>query len=233
MIGGQDEIAFEGPSFGLNADHSLALQLPAFRPMVARIVWERGDKAGDAWKARARSSRRGKKPILRPKSWPARPSREEPASPAGCSGSAPFPASQLAPHHPELSLAYSASMDSMTAFKAGASFVTIPQRIASSIRKYSWRMRFPIPLICAQGSVGNSASQSSGMRRTASEIVLDRAGRGAAGDRVAPKGVERHSRGHVVQNCDLRQAIPNGDCRVLWHHATLTASRSMLVFIIG
>ena len=137
------------------------------------------------------------------------------------------------PITPSCRLHIARAWNSMTAFKAGASFVTIPQRIASSIRKYSWRMRFPIPLICAQGSVGNSASQSSGMRRTASEIVLDRAGRGAAGDRVAPKGVERHSRGHVVQNCDLRQAIPNGDCRVLWHHATLTASRSMLVFIIG
>ena len=42
MIGGQDEIVFEGASFGLNADRSLALQLPAFRPMVARTVWERG-----------------------------------------------------------------------------------------------------------------------------------------------------------------------------------------------
>ncbi len=42
MIGGQDEIVFEGASFGLNADRSLAFQLPAFRPVVARTVWERG-----------------------------------------------------------------------------------------------------------------------------------------------------------------------------------------------
>ena len=112
MIGGQDEIAFEGPSFGLNADHSLALQLPAFRPMVARIVWERGDKAGDAWKARARSSRRGKKPILRPESPGLRDHLEKnPLPRRGARARAPFPASQLAPHHPELSLAYSASMD--------------------------------------------------------------------------------------------------------------------------
>ena len=44
MIGGQDEIVFEGASFALNADRSLAVQLPAFRPMVARTVWERSDK---------------------------------------------------------------------------------------------------------------------------------------------------------------------------------------------
>ena len=43
MIGGQDEIVFEGASFGLNADRSLAFQLPAFRPVVARTVWERGE----------------------------------------------------------------------------------------------------------------------------------------------------------------------------------------------
>src|SRR5271157_5489178 len=44
MIGGQDEIVFEGASFALNSDRSLAVQLPAFRPMVARTVWERSDE---------------------------------------------------------------------------------------------------------------------------------------------------------------------------------------------
>ena len=44
LIGGQDEIVFEGASFALNADRSLAVQLPAFRPMVARTVWERTDE---------------------------------------------------------------------------------------------------------------------------------------------------------------------------------------------
>jgi NAD+ synthase len=43
MIGGQDEVVFEGASFGLNPDRSLAFQLPAFRPMVAGTVWERGE----------------------------------------------------------------------------------------------------------------------------------------------------------------------------------------------
>src|SRR6516165_1120279 len=44
MVGGQDELAFDGGSFALNANRSLGAQLPAFRPMVARTAWERGDK---------------------------------------------------------------------------------------------------------------------------------------------------------------------------------------------
>jgi NAD+ synthase len=44
MIGGQDELVFEGASFALNSDRGLAAQLPAFRPCVARTEWERTDK---------------------------------------------------------------------------------------------------------------------------------------------------------------------------------------------
>ena len=43
QVGGQDELVFEGASFVVNSDGSLAAQLPAFRPMVARTVWERGE----------------------------------------------------------------------------------------------------------------------------------------------------------------------------------------------
>ena len=42
QVGGQDELVFEGGSFVLNADRSLAVQLPGFRASVARTVWERG-----------------------------------------------------------------------------------------------------------------------------------------------------------------------------------------------
>jgi NAD+ synthase len=42
LVGGQDELVFEGASFVVNADGSLAAQLPTFRSMVARTVWERG-----------------------------------------------------------------------------------------------------------------------------------------------------------------------------------------------
>ena len=43
QVGGQDELVFEGASFALNGDRTLAAQLPAFRPKVARTVWERGN----------------------------------------------------------------------------------------------------------------------------------------------------------------------------------------------
>src|SRR5271155_948211 len=44
QVGGQDELVFDGASFALNADFSLAVQLPAFRQAVARTVWERDPK---------------------------------------------------------------------------------------------------------------------------------------------------------------------------------------------
>ena len=44
QFGGQDELVFDGASFGLNADASLAFQLPAFSEMVGKTVWERGPK---------------------------------------------------------------------------------------------------------------------------------------------------------------------------------------------
>ncbi len=41
QIGGQDELVFDGASFGLDAKAGLAFQLPAFTEVVARIVLER------------------------------------------------------------------------------------------------------------------------------------------------------------------------------------------------
>src|SRR5271167_2150144 len=45
MVGGQDELVFDGGSFALNADGALSAQLPAFRPVVAKTVWERSGKS--------------------------------------------------------------------------------------------------------------------------------------------------------------------------------------------
>ncbi|RAI43992.1 NAD+ synthase [Rhodoplanes roseus] len=42
QVCGQDELVFDGASFALNADRSLAFQLPAFRESVVTTVWERG-----------------------------------------------------------------------------------------------------------------------------------------------------------------------------------------------
>jgi NAD+ synthase len=47
QIGGQDELIFDGASFALHADRSLAFQLPAFREAVTTMRWRR---VGNAWR---------------------------------------------------------------------------------------------------------------------------------------------------------------------------------------
>jgi NAD+ synthase len=47
QVGGQDELVFDGASFVLNADASLAVQLPRFQEQVVVTHWERG---GDGWR---------------------------------------------------------------------------------------------------------------------------------------------------------------------------------------
>src|SRR5580700_1124779 len=46
QVGGQDELVFDGASFALNADRSIAFQLPAFRECVVTTQWTR---AGGVW----------------------------------------------------------------------------------------------------------------------------------------------------------------------------------------
>lgn len=43
QVGGQDELVFDGASFGLHGDASLAFQLPAFRECVTTLIWERSN----------------------------------------------------------------------------------------------------------------------------------------------------------------------------------------------
>jgi NAD+ synthase len=43
QIGGQDELVFDGASFALNADRSIAFQLPAFRETILTTQWSRSD----------------------------------------------------------------------------------------------------------------------------------------------------------------------------------------------
>jgi NAD+ synthase len=43
QVGGQDELVFDGGSFALNADRSLALQMPSFEESVAATEWIRGN----------------------------------------------------------------------------------------------------------------------------------------------------------------------------------------------
>ena len=66
QVGGQDELVFDGASFVLNADRSLACQLPAFEEAVALTDWERG---ADGWRcvegADRAWSRRATRPTTR------------------------------------------------------------------------------------------------------------------------------------------------------------------------
>jgi NAD+ synthase len=48
QIGGQDELVFDGASFALNADRSVAFQLPAFQETVLTTHWSR---SGGVWRA--------------------------------------------------------------------------------------------------------------------------------------------------------------------------------------
>ena len=43
MVGGQDELVFDGVTFALNADRSVAFQLPAFREAVVTTHWRRAE----------------------------------------------------------------------------------------------------------------------------------------------------------------------------------------------
>jgi len=47
QIGGQDELVFDGASFALNGDRSVAFQLPAFRETVLTTQWAR---SGGVWR---------------------------------------------------------------------------------------------------------------------------------------------------------------------------------------
>ena len=43
QVGGQDELVFDGASFALNADRSLALQVPAWQEALVMSTWRRAD----------------------------------------------------------------------------------------------------------------------------------------------------------------------------------------------
>lgn len=44
QLGGQDELVFDGASFGINADRSLAFQMSQFEEQLAVTLWKRGAK---------------------------------------------------------------------------------------------------------------------------------------------------------------------------------------------
>jgi NAD+ synthase len=51
QVGAQDELVFDGVSFGLHADRTLAFQLPAFTEQVTTVRWRRtGNNNGRTWR---------------------------------------------------------------------------------------------------------------------------------------------------------------------------------------
>src|ERR1700743_1748814 len=46
QVGGQDELVFDGASFALNADLSVAAQLPAFEENITTLSWTKGEDGG-------------------------------------------------------------------------------------------------------------------------------------------------------------------------------------------
>ena len=78
QVGGQDELVFEGASFVLNSDASLAAQLPAFTESVALTHWERARVRMALRESADRQARRGRQGRLRDlRAGPARLCREE------------------------------------------------------------------------------------------------------------------------------------------------------------
>ena len=65
QIGGQDELVFDGASFALNADLSLAAQLPAFTEDITTLRWSKTD-AGWRCKGRSRLSSTATRATTRP-----------------------------------------------------------------------------------------------------------------------------------------------------------------------
>ena len=59
QVGGQDELVFDGASFALNADRSIAFQLPAFEEVVLATQWTR---TASGWHCASG-------PIARPEEW--------------------------------------------------------------------------------------------------------------------------------------------------------------------
>ena len=87
MVGGQDELVFDGASFVLNADRSVGAQLPTFRETVALTEWKRD---GGGWRCvdgpMTPAGRERRRPITAPACWACATTSTRTASRAWCSG---------------------------------------------------------------------------------------------------------------------------------------------------
>ena len=109
QVGGQDELVFDGASFVLNADKSLAVQLPAWEEALALTEWrktESGWRCEPGERCRDRAGRRAP-PIRRACSACATTSRRT-AFPASCSASPAASTARSSPPSPSTRWARSA-----------------------------------------------------------------------------------------------------------------------------
>ena len=85
QVGGQDELVFDGASFVLNADRSLAVQLPAWREAIVVTEWTKGPRRLALQARRARRDRgRARPPPIRPACWAPATTSTRTAFPASC-----------------------------------------------------------------------------------------------------------------------------------------------------
>ena len=69
QIGGQDELVFDGASFALNADFTVAAQLPAFEESITTLHWTRSDDGWRCTRTRGASCPRATRAITQPACW--------------------------------------------------------------------------------------------------------------------------------------------------------------------
>ena len=91
QIGGQDELVFDGASFALNADLSVAAQLPAFQESITTLRWTRSDSG---WRCPGPSCRcrKATRAITPPACWACATMSARTDFPACCSA---FPAASI------------------------------------------------------------------------------------------------------------------------------------------
>ena len=77
QVGGQDELVFDGASFALNADRSLAAQLPAFEENITTLRWTKGDSRLALRRTDCAAGRRRQGRLCRLRAGPARLRQQE------------------------------------------------------------------------------------------------------------------------------------------------------------
>ena len=87
QIGGQDELVFDGASFALNADLSVAAQLPAFEENITTLRWTQGRRRLALLRAGGAAASKATRAITPPACWACAITSARTDFPACCSAS--------------------------------------------------------------------------------------------------------------------------------------------------